>query len=118
MNKIKKSGTNIKGISPTFLEEWGRRGISTGGFPLEDAIIHDKYLNYAMEGFDLARALIAVVSSNGAQAALSEAIAYIIMRKAFGQPIGKFEGVQFKIAGNWRNLKRQSCLVIKLSGFR
>lgn len=111
----------IKGISPTFLEEWGRKGISTGGFALEDVVIPENYLigeenkgfYYAMEGFDLARALIAVVSSSAAQAALSEAIAYIKIRQAFGQPIGKFEGLQFKIAENWAKLD-----AVKLLGYQ
>ncbi|MCX7974945.1 MAG: acyl-CoA/acyl-ACP dehydrogenase [Candidatus Aminicenantes bacterium] len=110
-----------RGISPTYLEEWGRRGISTGGFAMEDVVIPENYLigqenkgfYYAMEGFDLARALIAVVSSSAAQSALSQAMDYLKIRQAFGQPIGKFEGLQFKVAENWAKLE-----AAKLLGYR
>ncbi len=101
-----------KGISPTFLEDWGRRGISTGGFSLTDVKVPDKYLigqenrgfYHAMEGFDYARSLIAVICCGAGMGALEYAMNYIRQRKAFGTPLAKFEGVQFKLAEDWTRL--------------
>ncbi len=97
---------NAEGISTTLLEEMGRRGMSTGGFTMKDVRIpsenllgeENKGFYYAMEGFDYARAIIAAVCTGAAMAALEAGIEYVKQRKAFGQPIGRFEGVQFKLA--------------------
>ncbi len=109
------------GITTTLLEDWGRRGISTGGFALENVVIPSSYLlgeenqgfYYAMEGFDLARAIIAVVSSSVAQSALLQAMDYMKIRKAFGQPIARFEALQFKLAENWAKLEAVKLLSYK-----
>ena len=97
---------DTKGISTTLLEEMGRRGMSTGGFTMKDVRIpvenlvgeENKGFYYAMEGFDFARAIIAAVCTGAAMAALEAGIEYIKQRKAFGQPIGRYQGVQFKLA--------------------
>lgn len=110
-----------KGITTTLLEDWGRRGISTGGFAMENVEIpensligeENKGFFIAMKGFDFARGIISIVSSASAQSALSQAIEYTKMRKAFGQPIGKFEGIQFKLAENWAKLD-----AVKLLGYK
>ncbi len=110
-----------KGITTTLLEDWGRRGISTGGFAMENVEISENFLigeenkgfYIAMKGFDFARGIISIVSCASAQSALSQAIEYIKMRKVFGQPIGKFEGVQFKLAENWAKLD-----AVKLLGYK
>lgn len=109
------------GITTTLLEDWGRRGISTGGFAMENVEISENFLigeenkgfYIAMKGFDFARGIISIVSCASAQSALSQAIEYIKIRKAFGQPIGKFEGVQFKLAENWAKLD-----AVKLLGYK
>ena len=56
---------------------------------------------YAMEGFDYARGIIAAVCCGAANAALESGIDYIKQRKVFNQPIGRYEGVQFKLAENY-----------------
>ncbi len=97
---------NTEGISTTLLEEMGRRGMSTGGFTMKDVRVpsenllgeENKGFYYAMEGFDYARAIISAVCTGAAMAALDAGIEYIKQRKAFGQPIGRYEGVQFKLA--------------------
>lgn len=100
---------DTKGISTTLLEEMGRRGMSTGGFTMKDVRVpaenllgeENKGFYYAMEGFDYARAIIAAVCTGAAMAALEAGIEYIKQRKAFDQPIGRFEGVQFKLAEDY-----------------
>jgi acyl-CoA dehydrogenase len=100
---------NTEGITTTLLEEMGRRGMSTGGFTLKNVRVpaenlvgeENKGFYYAMEGFDYARAIIAAVCTGAAMAALEIGIEYIKQRKTFGQPIGRYEGIQFKLAEDY-----------------
>jgi acyl-CoA dehydrogenase len=57
-----------------------------------------------MEGFDYARAIISIVCCGAAMSSLEQAMDYIKMRSAFGQPIGRFEGIQFKLSEHWARL--------------
>ena len=50
-----------------------------------------------MRGFDYSRALIALMSVGAAGAALDEALTHARRRQAFGQPIGRFQGVAFPL---------------------
>jgi len=52
----------------------------------------------AMAGLDGGRLNIAACSLGGAQSALDKALAYMAERKAFGQPINQFQGLQFRLA--------------------
>jgi hypothetical protein len=52
----------------------------------------------AMAGLDGGRLNIGACSLGGAQAALDMALAYSGERKAFGQAIGQFQAIQFKLA--------------------
>ncbi|MGA2784370.1 MAG: acyl-CoA dehydrogenase family protein [Candidatus Bathyarchaeia archaeon] len=100
---------NAEGITTTYVEEMGRRGMSCGGFLMKDVRIpaenllgeENKGFYYAMEGFDYARAIIAAVCTGAAMAALEAGMEYIKQRRAFTQPIGRFEGVQFKLAEDY-----------------
>jgi acyl-CoA dehydrogenase len=94
------------GITPTYVEDIGREGISCGGFDIKNVEIPKHYLigeenkgfYIVHEGYELARGLIALVCAGAATKALENGIAYIKERKAFGKPIGKYEGIQFKLA--------------------
>ena len=54
-------------VTPTYFENWGRTGISTGGFTMENMPLDDRYrigevgqgFYMAMEGFTFARVLSA-----------------------------------------------------------
>ncbi len=112
---------DLKGISTTLLKDWGRRGISSGGFAMDNVEIPADYLigeenkgfYIAMEGFDYARAIISLVASGVALSALEQAMEYIKKRIAFCQPLGKFEGVQFKLAEHWSKLEASRLLGYK-----
>ena len=52
----------------------------------------------AMAGLDGGRINIAAASLGGAQTALDKAIAYLGERRAFGQNIGQFQALQFRVA--------------------
>jgi len=51
-----------------------------------------------MELFNINRVLAAAQGVGVAQGALDQAINHVKQRKAFGQPIGKFQAIQFKLA--------------------
>ena len=52
----------------------------------------------AMSGLDGGRLNIAAASLGGAQTALNKAVMYLGERQAFGQKIGNFQALQFRIA--------------------
>lgn len=90
----------------TPLEEMGREGSSWGSIRFNDYRIPEKYLLGKLNegfkivhlGFEFARALIAVIASSSATASLENGMEYLKTRKAFDQPIGKFQGLQFQLA--------------------
>jgi cyclohexanecarboxyl-CoA dehydrogenase len=51
-----------------------------------------------MQGFDYSRAIIGLLCLGAAQVSLEEAAQWARDREAFGQPIGKFQGVAFPLA--------------------
>ena len=53
---------------------------------------------YAMKGLDGGRLNIAACSLGAAQAALDKTLAYVAERQAFGQPLDRFQALQFKLA--------------------
>jgi len=53
---------------------------------------------YAMAGLDGGRLNIAACSLGGAQAALTQTLAYVSEREAFGQKLSEFQALQFRLA--------------------
>jgi acyl-CoA dehydrogenase len=111
----------VDGVSHNVLEDWGRRGISAGGFALQDVEIPAEYMigeenrgfYICMEGFDYARAIIGVVCCGAAMSAMEQAMKYIKMRKTFGTPIAQYQGVQFKLAENWTKIEAARLLAYR-----
>ncbi|MEJ2208562.1 MAG: acyl-CoA dehydrogenase family protein [Anaerolineae bacterium] len=109
------------GISPTFFEDMGRMGISTGGFALEDVVLPaghqvgelNRGFYHAMEGFSAARTLIGATCVGAAQAVLELGMDHIKERQAFGRPLAAFEGVSFPLANHYANLESTRLLVYK-----
>ena len=97
------------GVSSQRFENMGRMGISTGALSYEDVHLPERYLvgkegegfRYAMEGFQAARTFVAAACVGAAERALETGMAYIKERRVFGQPLGKFEGIQFELADQW-----------------
>jgi acyl-CoA dehydrogenase len=100
------------GITPTFFDDMGRMGISTGGFAMEDVRLSqshqvgDKHRGFyhAMEGFSAARTLIGATCVGAAHAVLEMGIEHIKQRSAFGRPLASFEGIQFPLADLYAEL--------------
>ena len=109
------------GITPTFFEDMGRAGISTGGFTMENVELPEHYLvgelnrgfYHAMEGFSAARVLIGATCVGAAEAALEMGMDHIRERKAFGRPIGSYEGIQFPLAEHYINIESAKLLTYK-----
>jgi len=109
------------GIEPTLFKDMGRMGVSTGGFNATDVEIPNHYLigeenkgfYYSMEGFSNARVIIGATCLGAADAGLDIGIDYIKQRKAFGRPIGAFEGIQFELADNHCLLEADKLLTYK-----
>lgn len=87
-------------------DKMGLRGSFTGEMSFDnivlgnDALVGEEGLGfkYAMSALDAARVSIAAISLGIAEHALEIAMTYANERMAFGKPIAKFEGIQFKFA--------------------
>ncbi|WP_299297563.1 acyl-CoA dehydrogenase family protein [uncultured Tateyamaria sp.] len=116
---VRTGEDGAKGVSTVYVED-GTDGLSFGG--LEDKMgwrsqptaqvqfdncdipsgnlvgEEGQGFKYAMMGLDGGRLNIAACSLGAAQTALSTTLDYMGERKAFGQPIDQFQGLQFRLA--------------------
>ncbi len=105
--------TRSEGLSTQRFENLGRMGISTGGLTYRDVRVPERYLlgaegkgfECAMEGFSVARTFVSAACIGAAERALETGMAYIKQRSAFGQPLGKFEGIQFELVDLWTQVE-------------
>lgn len=87
-------------------DNYGRMAISTGGFKMTDVKVPFEHqigetgrgFYLTMEGFDAARVLVSASCLGAAQRALELGMDYTKERRVFGQPIAKYQGVQFDLA--------------------
>ena len=108
-------------IEISLFEDMGRMGISTGGFTMNEIELPSYYLigernrgfYYAMEGFSAARTLIGATCVGAAEGALELGMDYIKTRKAFGRPIGGFEGVQFSLSELYTDIESTKLLTYR-----
>lgn len=125
-------GEGSKGVS-TFYIEKGTPGLSFGPnetkmgwhvqptaqvifedcrVPVENRIGEEGMgFRIAMSGLDGGRLNIAACSLGGARAALTMAQTYSAERNAFGQPIGQFQAIQFKLADMLTELEAAKALL-------
>ncbi len=98
---------NAPGVEVTKrFDNMGRMAISTGGFKMTDVKVPDEYqigdtgrgFYLTMEGFDAARVLVSASCIGAAERALDFGMDYIKERRAFEQPLAKFQGIQFDLA--------------------
>ncbi|MEO0666994.1 MAG: acyl-CoA dehydrogenase family protein [Pseudomonadota bacterium] len=79
---------------PTAQVQFDNCDISSGNLVGEEG----SGFKYAMMGLDGGRLNIAACSLGAAQTALNATLTYMGERKAFGQPIDQFQGLQFRLA--------------------
>jgi acyl-CoA dehydrogenase len=109
------------GITPTYFEDMGRMGISTGGIALEDVRLPaanlvgelNRGFYHAMEGFSAARVLIGATCVGASEAVLEMGTEHIKQRHAFGRPLASYEGISFPLADHYANLESTRLLVYK-----
>ncbi|MEM1776338.1 MAG: acyl-CoA dehydrogenase family protein, partial [Nitrososphaerota archaeon] len=119
---VKWNGKVKAGWKPTIFEEIGRRGISTGSFTLEDFEVEDKYrigeenkgFYYLMEGFNVARILVAAATIGRGSWDLDQAVEWIRNRRLFeGRSIASFQGVSFKFSELYSELEAARLLTYR-----
>lgn len=111
----------LPGVSTTVYKDMGRMGLSTGGFVYKDVELDEKYVlgevdrgfYLCMEGFNVARAVVAAACLGGAEKCLEIGLEYVKQRMAFGKPIGKFEGISFEMAEDYTRLEMLKLLLQK-----
>jgi alkylation response protein AidB-like acyl-CoA dehydrogenase len=87
-------------------DKMGQRASETVGIAFEDLFVPDAQVLgdpslgfiYALQGLDNGRMGIAALAVGLAQAALEHSLGYAAERTQFGQPIARFQGMQFKLA--------------------
>ena len=97
---------DLPGIHRTRFEDLGSHIVGRGSLFFEDARVPATHrlgqeghgFTQVMQGFDFSRALIGLQCIGAAAVSLEETWAYAAERKAFGQPIVRFEGVSFPLA--------------------
>jgi len=82
--------------------KWGNIALSDVKVPLEN-IIGEKNnaLSMLKPTVQAQRALTGLIALGTARQALGEAVEYAKIRKVFGKPLGKFEGIQFKLVEDY-----------------
>jgi acyl-CoA dehydrogenase len=101
------------GISYTTFRDMGRMGLSAGGFSFRDVRVPKRYVlgeenkgfYVNMEGFNVARTLVASACLGGAEKCLELGAEYVKGRVLFGKPLAKFEGISFEIAEDFAQLE-------------
>jgi cyclohexanecarboxyl-CoA dehydrogenase len=95
-----------EGISRTPFDDLGGRSIGRASIHFDGVRVTEADLIgregagfvSVMQGFDYSRAIIGLLCLGAAQVSLEEALQWARDREAFGQPIGKFQGVSFPLA--------------------
>lgn len=108
-------------VATTLIHNWGRTGISTGGFNMENMPLADHYrigeagrgFYYAMEGYTYARALIGATCCGAADTALQMGVEYIKQRKSFGKPLAAYQGINFPAAERFTDIEAARLLTYK-----
>jgi cyclohexanecarboxyl-CoA dehydrogenase len=117
--------TDIEGISCLLIEDkrpgidiqrlqgfgwratrWGNVAFNEVKVPVENLIGEkNNALSMLKETVQEQRALTGIIALGTAEEALEEAVKYAKMRKVFGKPLGKFEGIQFRLAEDFASLE-------------
>ncbi|MCS7106878.1 MAG: acyl-CoA/acyl-ACP dehydrogenase [Acidilobaceae archaeon] len=102
----KRNGMRVENLKYSLLNTIGRHGISTAILTLEGVEVPRSHLvgsegrgfYIAMEGFNIARPMVAAANIGAARWALEEAIKWSKERVLFDRPISSFQGVSFPLA--------------------
>ncbi|MEM0121301.1 MAG: acyl-CoA dehydrogenase family protein, partial [Thermoprotei archaeon] len=104
---------NTEGIQTYHFDDLGYRPLKRGGLILRNVRIPKENLmggenngfKIVMQQFDYSKTLLALSCVGAALGALDDAVEYAKNRRAFNQPILKFEGVQFRLVEHYTKLE-------------
>jgi alkylation response protein AidB-like acyl-CoA dehydrogenase len=86
--------------------KWGNVAFNDVTVPVENLIGEkNKALSMLKSTVQEQRALTGLIALGTAKEALEEAVKYAKIRKVFGKPLGKFEGIQFRLAEDFTSLE-------------
>ena len=86
--------------------KWGNVAFNDVKVPAENLIGEKNHaLSMLKNTVQEQRALTGLIALGTAKEALDQAIKYAKMRKVFGKPLGKFEGIQFRLAEDFTALE-------------
>jgi len=99
---------NLSGIEKSYIPDMGLKPVTRASLILENVRLPKEYLiggegegfYMLMKGFDIMRVLVGLISIGAAEGVLEETVRFVKQRVAFGKPLGRFEGISFKIAEN------------------
>lgn len=105
----------------SYTEEMGREGSSWGSFRFNEYRVpgtnligkENEGFKIVHEGFEFARGLIALISVAAATASIERSLEYMKTRVAFGNPIAKYQGLQFQVSDNVAKLEAAKQLSYK-----
>jgi acyl-CoA dehydrogenase len=109
------------GTTYTTYHDMGRMGLSTGGFVYKDVEIPKKYIlgeenkgfYVNMEGFNVARAVVAAACLGGAEKCLEISRDYTKQRVMFGRSLANFEAISFEMADDYAQLEMLKLMLQK-----
>ena len=94
--------------------KWGNIAFNDVRVPAENLVGEEnKALSMLKQTVEEQRALTGLIALGTAKEALDEAIRYAKIRKAFGKLLGKFEGIQFRLAEDFTSLEAARLLCYK-----
>ncbi|MGO9632775.1 MAG: acyl-CoA dehydrogenase family protein [Steroidobacteraceae bacterium] len=73
--------------------------------PLENLVVREDGFRRLLNAFNTQRCLNPSISLGLAEAALDESVRYMRERKAFGRPIGEFQGMRWKLADMYKDIE-------------
>jgi alkylation response protein AidB-like acyl-CoA dehydrogenase len=86
--------------------QWGNVSFNEVRVPVENLIGEkNNALSVLKVTVQEQRALTGLIALGTAEEALEEAVKYAKMRKVFGKPLGKFEGIQFRLSDDFASLE-------------
>jgi acyl-CoA dehydrogenase len=117
----RRNGRLVEGLEYSILKTIGRHGISTGVLTLKgartplDTVVGGEGRGFyvAMEGFNVARIMVAAANLGVARWALEEAVKWSRERVLFERPIASFQAVSFPLAELAVELEATRLLVYK-----
>lgn len=112
---------NSPGVTRSEFTDLGGKAIGRASLHFDDVWVPTRDViggvnegfTQVMQGFEFARALIGLICIGAAEASIDEAVQHARDRQAFGQPIGRFQGVAFPLVEHATHLAAARLLCLR-----